>query len=235
MLCFWCASLFWFSFLSQYSVAVSAEERPYIISGFDDVLRQAENTSFLRAALKILEKDKSFTGMSELSTGISQFEKPPKFAIVSAISNWLDGRVDRFLRESKYPENRRYLRHWLTEWSIEDFKIQKIAEIIERLPYRDYIVIFDNSNASIGLATRLAKEFPGKIKTVYLRRVVEKATPKNAVSFFSAFDIAMHEFAEGRLGRQDGSDLFPRTPQGSRLKFQARHSILDTGWTKIKR
>ena len=48
------------------SVQLGANEKPLIISGFDDVLRQAENTSLLKATIKIFEEDKTFSGMPEL-------------------------------------------------------------------------------------------------------------------------------------------------------------------------
>ena len=183
------------------TIPTHATETPYIISGFDDVLRQAENTGLIKAALKIFEPDKTFTGMPELYQEISRQEKEPHFVLVSAISHWFDGRIEKFLSETNYPPHKRYLRNWLTEWSISGFKISKIDEIIKGHSGREFIVIFDNSDPSLAMATELAQRYP-QIRKVYLRMVVEKKLPQEATSFYSAFDIALREFEDKRLEAQ---------------------------------
>lgn len=182
-----------------FSFQLMASNKPYIISGFDDVLRQAENTGLIKAAIKILEPDATFAGMPELYRVISVEEQNPKFVLVSAISHWFDGRIERLLTEAHYPEHRRYLRNWLTEWSIEKFKIDRIKEIIAERPDRNFIVIFDNSDASLELANSLSTLYPKEIKAIYLRQVVNKKLPQSATSFYTAFDIALSEYTAGRM------------------------------------
>jgi len=181
-----------------FNLPLHAKTKPYLISGFDDVLRQAENTGLFRAALKIFEPDKTFTGMPELYREISKDEKEPHFVLVSAISHWFDSRIENFLTETHYPTHKRYLRNWLTEWSISGFKLEKIAEIMTQNPGREFIVIFDNSDPSLAMARELKRRYP-MIKKIYLRMVVEKTLPPEAVGFSTAFDIALSEFDEGRL------------------------------------
>jgi hypothetical protein len=182
------------------ALSANAAERPYIISGFDDVLRQAENTGWISAGLKIFEDDKGFAGMPELYGIISEGKK---FSLVSAITSLLAGRVRRFLKDSKFPESEQYLRNWFTEWSIENFKTLRIEKIINEHPNRKFIIIFDNSNPSIAMAENLQKRFPGKILAVYLRQVVDKPLPKEATPFMSAFDIALSELRAGRFNTAD--------------------------------
>ncbi len=184
-------------------INLRASEKPVIISGFDDVIRQAENTGILKAAIKILEKDKTFSGMPELYETLSKQEAAPHFIIVSAISTWFDSRIDRFLFETQFPPHRRYLRNWLTQWSIEDFKITRIKEVISERLGRKFIVIFDNSDASLVLANKLHEQFPNQIVAIYLRQVVKKNLPDGATSFFTAFDIALAEFAADRMTAQE--------------------------------
>lgn len=152
---------------------------------------------YLRQPLKYLKKIKLF---QECRNYISRDEVgKDKFILVSAISNWFDDRIEKFLAQSNYPSNHRNLRNWLTEWSIEDFKILKIRNILNQNPNRKFIVIFDNSDASLKLAARLQIEFPEKISAIYLRQVVDKSVPIGATSFFTAFDIALNEFKSQRL------------------------------------
>jgi phosphatidate phosphatase APP1 len=192
-----------FIFTSSFTALANAEERAYIISGFDDVLRQAENTGLVKASIKIFEKDKTFSGMPELYQVISHNEGKPQFVLVSAISSLFDGRIGKFLTRTHYPANQRYLRNWLTQWSIEEFKIAKINEIIAKHPNKKFIVIFDNSDASITLAEKLHEELPEKIQAVYLRQVVEKNIPASAIGFYTAFDIAVNEQQASRLSSLD--------------------------------
>ncbi len=187
--------------------AARAEQKPYLISGFDDVLRQAENTSLMKAVIKIFEDDKGFSGMPELYHSISNQETTPHFVLVSAISNWFDTRIDSFLTRSQFPSNHRYLRNWLTEWSIESFKIEKISEILKKMPDRKFIVIFDNSSASINLAKKIRQQFSKHIVAIYLRQVQNKALPPESVGFYTAFDIAVKEHQEGRLSSEDVSKV----------------------------
>jgi phosphatidate phosphatase APP1 len=176
-----------------------AVEKPFIISGFDDVLRQAENTGLLKAAIKILDEDKSFAGMPELYSAISTQESLPQFSLVSAIATWFDPRINKLLMKYQYPSNKRYLRNWLSEWSIEEFKVSKINTIISQKPNRKFIVIFDNSDASLALADELHAKFADKIQTIYLHQIEEKKLPASATKYYTAFDIAMNEYVEGRM------------------------------------
>ncbi len=182
-----------------FSSSLFANEKPFIISGFDDVLRQAENTGLAKSAIKILEKDKTFTGMPELYTVISKGNANPEFVLVSGIATWFDARIHKFLKTSQFPENRLYLRNWLTQWSIEDFKIAKIHEIVAERPDRNFIVIFDNSGPSLTMVDTLKKEFGDKILAVYLHEVVAKKNPEAATRYYSAFDIALNEYRAGRM------------------------------------
>lgn len=196
-----------FFFLLLVSISAGALERPFIISGFDDVLRQANNTGLVAVALKIFDEDKTFAGMPELYRCISQSESVPKFVLVSAISSLFEGRIDRFLNGGGFPARRLFLRNWLLEWSIENFKVLKIKEIIEGKPGRKFIVIFDNSEASRVLAQRLPQLFPGKIQAIYLRQVVEKDASSSAISFFTAFDIALAEHGAGRMTASETAEI----------------------------
>jgi phosphatidate phosphatase APP1 len=190
-------------FLS-FSVAANTEiKRPYIISGFDDVLRQAENTGLLKASLKIFEKDKTFSGMPEFYELQTRDQQEPKFVLVSAISHWFENRIENFLNDTHYPTRKLYLRNWLKEWSIEEFKVKKIEDIIQSKVAEDFIIIFDNSDASINLAKKLKSIHPQKIKAIYLREVVAKNSPSEAVLFHTSFDIALNEYNHSRLSIDD--------------------------------
>ena len=115
--------------------------------------------------------------MPELYQEITRHEPNPNFVLVSAISHWFDGRIEGFLKDSAYPPHQRYLRNWLTEWSINGFKTSAFDSILRERSKREFIVIFDNSAAILDLAESLSTTYP-QIKDIYLRRVVEKKSQK---------------------------------------------------------
>jgi phosphatidate phosphatase APP1 len=176
---------------------------PYVISGFDDVLRQAENTGLIKAGLKLFEKDQGFVGMSHLYTSLTRNDVDPKFSLVSAISSSFEKRIDTFLKNEKYPIYKSYLRSWLTQWSIESFKIESIDKIMSRFPERSFLVIFDNSSASLNLATKLKQKYRDSIDAIYLRQVANAKSSQDYILYYTAFDIAFNEFKEKRLSEED--------------------------------
>lgn len=176
-----------------------SKEKPIIISGYDDVLRQAENTSLLRATLKAFAQDKTFNGMPELYTVISNNRPNPKFYLVSAITSLFDERIHNFLNATGYPPHQRHLRNWLTEWSISNFKIKKMKEILVKNPQSQFIIILDNSDASLSFAKEVRQNFSNEVQSIYLRQVVQKDNPESTIRFYTAFDIAVNEYKLQRL------------------------------------
>jgi phosphatidate phosphatase APP1 len=169
-----------------------------LISGYDDVIRQADNTSLVKVALKVLEEDRGFVGMPQF---YSHYAGAKKFYLVSAISSTFENRIERQLQAENYPAHELYLRNWLTEWSIEDFKLSRIRKIIDMLPEDRFIIIFDNSEASMELTKTLRAEFKEKILEIYLREIVKKAPPPGARFFHTAYDIARNEASHGRFSK----------------------------------
>lgn len=68
---------------------------------------------------------------------------------------------------------------------------------------RKFIVIFDNSEASVNLVEEINRRFPKKIVGIYLRQVQNKQLPLGATGFYTAFDIAVKEYKQGRLSKEE--------------------------------
>jgi len=177
--------------------------RPYLISGFDDVLRQAENTGLIKAGLKLFDPDRTFAGMRELYMLMTSEESNPRFVLISAIGIWFERRITDFLKENRYPTVQLRLRNWLTEFSIESFKMARIAEVVYAHPDRRFIIIFDNSAASLQLTKRVQAEYPNTIQNIYLREVEKKDHPVGSIPFHTSFDIALHEVKARRMSSKE--------------------------------
>lgn len=83
-----------------------------LISGYDDVLRQAENTGLVRGGLKLFEKDQTFAGMPELYAELTKGQAP-RFALISATSRMFLDRIRKFLGDAHFPDPEIFLRSWL--------------------------------------------------------------------------------------------------------------------------
>lgn len=192
-------------FMTFLSLTAHAQtEKPVLISGFDDVLRQAENTGLAKSAIKILEKDKTFAGMPELYQVITADEtKDVKFTLVSGIATWFNGRITKFLKVAHYPQAELFLRNWLTEWSIESFKITKLEKILSENQGRHFIVVFDNSGPSLEIAETIRTQYGERISPVYLHEVIVRPAQAGTVKYVTALDIALNEMNLGRLSPVD--------------------------------
>ncbi len=179
----------------------ASKEHVVIISGYDDVIKQAENTSLVRSIIKYFDKEQVYAGMSDLYQVINQ-KNDSFFYLVSATSHWFSDSIGLLLNKSNYPQHQKYLRNWLYEWSAVDFKIKKMTLILSQNKNDHFIVIFDNSEASQILAKDISELFPAQVLQVYLRNVVAKKNTVLSIGFFTAFDIAIYEYEQGRLDEQ---------------------------------
>lgn len=173
-----------------------------LVSGLDDVLRQGENTGLLAASLKMLEEDKTYSGMNRLYGLLLHRTKREKFFVLSAMPSWFEGRVADFLKENKFPPVEIKLRNIWWNWSIVNFKMRQLEEMI-KVNSEGVILVLDNSQASIDFAREAKDKFGEKVDKVYLRRTVEKKMPDFSIPFITTFDIALSEMKSGRVSRRD--------------------------------
>jgi len=186
------------TFLS--SVCSGAEvQKPVLISGYDDVLRQANNTGILRSAKRLFAKDETFAGMPELYRILAERDSNTGFVVVSATSSMFAAGAGEFLKEAGYPSSMLYFRSWLTQWSAEKFKHAQIEQLMSARPGRKFVFVLDNSATSIDLSGRLLREHAASVSVIYLRETVQRSAIPSTVSFITSFDIAANEFAEGRV------------------------------------
>lgn len=172
-----------------------------LISGYDDVLRQADNTSFLRAAIKFLEEDKGFAGMPLLYQKLLHRSGKKEFVLLSAIPSLFESRVKDFLKKEQYPSSQLILRNIFTQWSAVNFKMQVMEEFSQS--EGEIILVLDNSEASIEFAERMRKVYQDRVSKIYLRQTELKSYSPDITPFITTFDIALSEAKKGRLSRRD--------------------------------
>lgn len=162
--------------------------RPVLVSGFDDVMRQADNTGLLRAARRLLSPDLTYAGMPELYQELTCPDIEPRMYVVSAITASLETRARTFLARAGFPSSQLYFRRWLLQWSQERFKWARIEWLLTRHAGQRFIFVLDNSPTSVRLSQRLLTSHPSRIAAVYLRETVRRELPAGATPFLTAFE-----------------------------------------------
>jgi phosphatidate phosphatase APP1 len=178
-------------------------DKPFLISGYDDVLRQAENANVARAAGRSMSDAEGFAGMPELYQLLSDSQAAVPFVVVSATSTMFEGGAKQFLQHSGFPAPQLYFRRWLLDSSAEKFKYERFDEIIAQQTAqqadRHFIFVFDNSNTSLDLSERLLRERASAVSAIYIRETLKRDHLADTITFITAFEIAAHEYAVGRM------------------------------------
>lgn len=174
-----------------------------IVSGLDDVVRQANNVNVLSATAKMVEDDKGYTGMPELYQALLKTSGTPTFTILSGMPDVFQNRVQKFLKAQDFPPSQVNLRNVIKNWNIVPWKMEIVRRMIERYPQDKLVFILDNSNDSIHFASLLISGFSKHLGGVYLRQTTAKAVFPGTIPFYTAFDIAYHEHKSQRLSAAD--------------------------------
>jgi hypothetical protein len=174
----------------------SLTQAQVLISGYDDVLRQSNNTSLFNVVKHFFKKDQSYTGMNRLYRIILERTQQKKFHLLSATPNLLDNHVSSFLKTQDYPPVEIHLRNILTNPFITRYRLQQLSEIC---PKKDCIWITDTSDSILELIKDL-KDWKGDI---YLRETVKKEYPPGTKPFITTFDLAQHQLLSGRASKKD--------------------------------
>ncbi|HUQ84583.1 MAG TPA: phosphatase domain-containing protein [Gemmatimonadaceae bacterium] len=156
-----------------------------VISDMDDTVVQSEVTSFLRAARMVLLENAltrlPFPGVAAfyraLERGATGAEANPIFYVSSSPWNLYDV-IDGFLAAQKIPTGPLLLRDWdlgrLTERHATH-KGTAIREIFATYPGMPFLLVGDSGQEDPEIYTALVREFPERIRAVYIRNVAPNA------------------------------------------------------------
>lgn len=185
------------------TTALSAQR---LVSGLDDIIRESENTSLLRAGLRMTKPDRAYVGMNTLYGMLLKRTNQQEFVLLSGMPDLFEGRVKTFLTQSQFPAVEIKLRNLFTEWSIVNFKMKKVDELIEQ---NDQMLIFvvDNSETSLNFASELMKKYPRRVARIYLRQTIKRDVPAGMIPFVTPLEIALHELKNGNLSNRDVKQL----------------------------
>ncbi len=194
------------------------------ISDIDDTFLISHSADLQRRLYVLLTKNarsrKPFEGVvehyRELSLTGTTPERPHPFFYVSS-SEWnLYDYIKEFCRYHKMPEGvfllspmKTLASFWNTGQGTHNAKYIRIVRIFKEFPKLDFILLGDDSQQDPYIYAKLAKDFPGRIKVVYIRHRVKEhlAKARVAEAEMKALGVEVCYFTHSETARKHSQDF----------------------------
>ena len=198
-----------------------------VISDIDDTIIVSHSTQFLRKLRLMLLRNsrtrKPFPGVDAfyqaLSKGVKGNNSNPFFYISS--SEWaLYDLIDDFCTYNKLPKGVFLLRElkvsiwklWKSGGGKHEHKFNKIDMLFKTYPNLNFVLIGDNGQQDTDIYTRIARRYPNRVKSIYIRTVkkvkdrkmkslTEELRKENITIIFTSTsaEAAQHAAAQGLI------------------------------------
>jgi len=169
-----------------------------IISDFDDTIKITNTTNRIKTVLRGLFKNQHYAGMSELYQEVLS-RTGGLFFVVSSSPKSIRYKILRFLDQGNYPKRVVYLRDWLRQKDVRAYKMKAIISILESYSSMQWILVGDDSEWDPEIYAEIKAANPTKIVSIYIRSIRNRPLPPMAQSFFTPYEVALHEYNAGRL------------------------------------
>ena len=167
-----------------------------VVSDLDDTLKVSQTSSNVRTVIRGLFMKEAFAGMSTL---YQELVGPSgNFVLISSSPRAIRGKVHRFLVKHQFPEHEIWLRDWVKQPKIKEYKRKNFQRLKETYP-GPFILVGDDQEYDPEVFTEFAAANPGLVLRIYIRRIRGRKLPPECHGFLSAFDIALEEYREKRL------------------------------------
>lgn len=192
-----------------------------VISDLDDTYK-VTNTKFKPFTIwNALFTRNAFSGMTELYSIIGS--KCNKFCILSSSPEIIRGRVRKLLKKHKLNVDTIILRPFGMRGKI--YKYETIAKILQANPTNNFILLGDDSGHDHNVYVQLAEKFKNQIIAIYIRPVKYKKIALGVTRYFSAFDIAWHEYNAHRFTEPEALDVASKILNCKRRKLILPHYL----------
>ncbi|MCO5141824.1 MAG: DUF2183 domain-containing protein [Oligoflexia bacterium] len=176
----------------------NSEAKPiHLISDLDDTIKISHTQSKLITVYRGLFRSSAFSGMAKLYQEMLTCDDSD-FTIVSSSPPTIEKKIRAFIHKNHFPEPKLILRDWIRSPAVKAFKVKALHKEIEKSKH-PLILIGDDTQYDPEIYYELSMIFPKKILCRYIRKVRGRELPADTIGFFTAFDIACHEYTQGRL------------------------------------
>lgn len=161
-----------------------------VISDIDDTILKTNVQNrlkmFLTTVLSNAHTRKPFEGVAAfyqaLQKGVAGDENNPIFYVSSSPYN-LYRFLTQFFELQKIPLGPIFLKDFgthtpFTSGDHKTHKLENIKTVLETYPHLQFVLVGDNSEQDPEIYTEIVKEYPNRIRTIYIRKVVDKVENK---------------------------------------------------------
>ncbi len=160
---------------------ISAKAPFFVVSDFDDTLAISNVTStrnLIKAAFLQDETTQPVVdGMADFYACLKAVSPDrPVFALVSGSPVQFTPRIEAFLSRHSFPVFGQYLRD-IGPGTLNGYKQPFIRSLLKSLP-QDVVLVGDSGEHDPEVYGQMKKEFPGRVKAIYIRDAGNAADPK---------------------------------------------------------
>jgi phosphatidate phosphatase APP1 len=165
---------------------VSTNEKRVIVSDIDDTVLVSHSTNTFRKLRLMLFKNAltrvPFKGVANFYCALERGAKKDAFNPIFYVSSseWnLYDLLENFFDHNRIPKGvfmLRKLEHsiykfWKSGQGSHEHKYDKIKFLLQLFDKQNFILIGDSGQKDPGIYTRLAQDFPGRIESIYIRKI----------------------------------------------------------------
>lgn len=206
-----------------------------IISDIDDTILVSHATQTLRKLQLMLLRNaytrKPFPGIAafyrSLHKGPGLDNCNPIFYVSSSEWNLYD-LLDDFCSFNKFPKgvfmlremDTNILKFWKSGRGNHNHKYDKIKKIFETYPAISFVLVGDNGQHDPQIYSQIAKEYPGRVKAIYIRSIVKKKRKQindlieemkklniDLLMVKNTFEAAIHAFKNNLIPKASLSEI----------------------------
>jgi phosphatidate phosphatase APP1 len=191
-----------------------AEEglRPFVlVSDIDDTLKITDVKSKIDTVYNGLFSSRVFLGMPEVYTVLLKSSKRhgqpfPRqtgpLVFLSGAPTFIQGILESQLEPLKLPKATYFLRDWFAGQTVGEFK-KEILEDLQKTSDLPFLFFGDDTEKDPEVLSDFSVAHPEHSVRVYIHAVTGRELPLGVIRYHTAFEIAVREFEEGRLGVED--------------------------------
>jgi phosphatidate phosphatase APP1 len=167
-----------------------------VISDLDDTLKITNSGDMSEAVMNALFSTKAFTGMPELMADMEAYTN--ELNILTASPEMLNKQITKFLRVNDITYKGLYMRSFEDMGDKFKYKYDVVVKVLNETG-DDLILIGDDGEVDQNAYAQASLDYPGRIASIYIHKVSNKELLKGVVGYYTALDIAVNEYREGRM------------------------------------
>lgn len=176
-----------------------------LVSDLDDTIKISNTEKKLVTVYRGLFRVSAFAGMPELYQELTKNAHDTSaetcLHIISSSPPAIRRRIEKFLKQNKFPIANLTLRDWFKEKSIPKYKLSALEKLATSTT-PPLLLIGDDTEHDPEIFEAFMASYPDRVLASYVRAVRGRTLPKGMHRFYTAFDIACSELAANRLNQE---------------------------------